>query len=197
MPEFLRSLLKRLKARRAPTSAHRAGPPWPGETPSILVRAGDIAREGGRRQEALGFYGRAIDAYLEAGLPRQAEALCRRVIELEPKVIRTRYTLTMIAIARGDVREARRRLADYMAAVTLAKAEGVAVPPLLEMAASTANPTLRAVIAEALRRAGRPDLGDGVEGGTAAPAGQPSGARALGAALKRPAEIDVDALSVS
>ena len=160
---------------------------------AILLRAAEIAREAGQRYEALGFYGRAIDACLRAGLTRKAEALCKHVIEMEPEVIRSRYTLAAIAVARNDVKGARKRLTDYMDAVGSSKAEHMAVPPLLELAGSTANPAMRDLVAGALRRAGRPDLADAVEHGTGATAGRSDWSRAVGAALKGPGDLDPDA----
>lgn len=162
---------------------------------AILVRAGEIARQAGRRQEALSFYGRAIDSCLQAGLTRRAEALCRTVIEIEPKVIRTRYTLTALAVARDDVRKARKRLTEYMVAVALSNAEPIAVPHLLELASSTPSRAMRELVAEALRRADRPDLAEGVVHGTAAPARRTDRSRAVGAALKGPGDVDMDALT--
>lgn len=196
------SLFRRMLAslridRGAPDFDFGDNPDDPERQVAILVRAGEIARQGGRRQEALGFYGRAIDSCLQAGLTRKAERLCRQVIDMEPRVIRTRYTLTAIAVGRDDLREARKRLTDYMVAVALSNAEPMAVPPLLELASSTANPVIRDLIAEALRRTGRPDLAEGVELGRAARAGRTDWSRAVGAALKRPGDVDMDALTDS
>ena len=189
----LRRILSWLRIGRAGEGSHPLGEADDAaHQVEILVRAGEIAREGGRRQEALTFYGRAIDCCLEAGRTRQAEALCRRVIEIEPKVIRTRYTLTAIAVARDDVRNARKRLTEYMVAVALSKAEPVAVPHLIELAGTTANPLVRDLLAEALRRADRPDLAEGVERGTAAAAGSTDPRRDVRAALKGPVDLDPD-----
>ncbi|HUG38854.1 MAG TPA: hypothetical protein VMM12_00125 [Longimicrobiales bacterium] len=163
--------------------------------PSSLVRAGDIAREAGQRQEALGLWGRAIDAYLQRGLHHQAETVCRRVIGMEPNVIRTRFTLAAIAVGRRRVREGRERVADYLAAAARAEATAMAVPSLLELASATADPAMRRILADALRQAGREDLGDRVDRGTAAVARRTSWRRAVGAALKRPGDVDVAALS--
>ncbi|MBW3554192.1 MAG: hypothetical protein KY466_11805 [Gemmatimonadetes bacterium] len=181
--------------RLAPGSDLGEDPDDPARQVAILVRAGEIARQDGRRQDALGFYGRAIDSCLQAGLTRRAESLCRHVIDMEPRVIRTRYTLTAIAVGRDDLRNARKRLTEYMVAVGLSNAEPMAVPPLLELASSTAHPVIRDLIAEALRRAGRPDLAEGVEHGRAARAGRTDWSRAVGAALKRPGDVDMDALT--
>lgn len=191
MREMLRKLVLWLRTqveeRTGAVHPDRARP-----EPRTLLRAAEMARESGRSAEALTFYGRAVDAYIEAGLASRAESVCMRIIEMEPKVIRTRYTLAAISVARGDVTEVSRRLADYMAVVILAQAEKMAVPSLLELAGTCANPTIRLLVAEALRRADRPDLADGVEFGTAAPAAESNSERALKAALKSPADRRAD-----
>lgn len=162
-----------------------------------LVRAGDIAFAAGRTREGLIFYGRAIDAYLQAGLRRKAEAICYRIIEIEPRVIRTRYTLAVIAVGRNDLGRASQRIADYMKAVATSRAERLSVPSLVEMASTTANPGIRRLVATALVEAGRPELADDVLLGTAAPAETTSWTRAVRAAMKRPADVDLAALTAS
>lgn len=164
---------------------------------SSLVRAGELALEAGRLREGLVFYGRAIDVCLEAGLRRKAESICRRVIEIEPGVIRTRYTLAVIAVGRNDPGRASERIAEYMSVVVRSHAEHLAVPSLVEMASATANPAIRRLVATALTTAGRPDLAEGVLQGTAAPAAATSWTRAVGAAMKRPADVDLRALTTS
>lgn len=187
LSRLLRWLRTEIKERTAAVHPERRGP-----EPETLLRAAEMARESGRSAEALTFYGRAVDAYIEAGLTSRAERVCMRIIDMEPKVIRTRYTLAAISVSRGNVTEVSSRLADYMAVVTLAKAENMAVPSLLELADTCANGRIRLLVAEALRRAGRPDLADGVEFGTVAPPNESSSERALKAALKGPEDLRVD-----
>jgi predicted Zn-dependent protease len=160
-----------------------------------LVRAAEIAAESGRRSEALAFYGRAIDAYLKAGLTHQAEAVCRTIIATEPDVLRTRYTLAAIAVGRGRARQAAARLADYMAAVERVQAAAQAIPSLLDLAAATSDPGLRDVLGKALNDAGRPDLGQQVILGVAATPDHAGWDRAVLAAVTKPEEVDVEALT--
>lgn len=182
-------LIRSITRRRAGAEAARTG--------AGLLRAGDIARAGGERRKALRLYGRAIDAFLRAGLPHDAELVCRRVLDLDPDVVRARYTLTAIAVGRGRVGLARERLADYVEAVTRAQAPEVAVPPLLELASATSHPALRRAIASAVREVGRFDYAERVErpAPAAAPAAPSDWERAMRAATKRPGQVDVEALT--
>lgn len=196
LPRLRRGWLARLRTSRlfSPLAA-RIGRDPRAEAAGNLLHAAEIARSGGHRSETLTLYGRAIDAYLEAGLDWEAEQVCRRLIEVEPEVIRTRYTLAMLAVGRDDLKAARTRLGDYIAAVMRAQAAGMAVSSLLEMAAATANPAMRRLIAECLREVGVPEIAYRVQHGTAAPASATSWARAVGGALKRPTDVDVGALT--
>jgi hypothetical protein len=191
-----RHLLDRIKRSRLFLALNAR---WTGRHPLLgpegLVSAGDMARAANEGHEALSLYGRAIDGYLAADLTHEAESVCRRIIEMEPYVIRTRYTLAAIAVARQSVTEARDRISDYMAAVARANAEEQAVRALLELASATAHPAIRHAIADALRAAGRPDYGEGVERGTAAAAVSPTWDRAIRAALTRPGDVDLAALT--
>lgn len=159
-----------------------------------LVRAGEIALEAGETREALTLFGRAVDAYLPAREWRKAETLCRLMIRIEPRVIRTRYTLAAIAVGRNDARGARVRIGDYMGAVKEAKSEHLAVPSLLGLASATANPKVRQLIAEALLQAERAELAHQVRTGSAAPAAATSWTRAASAAATPPGEVDLQAL---
>lgn len=158
---------------------------------SALIRAAEIALEAGETREALALYGRALDAYLRSGDRRKAERTCRLMIRIEPRVIRTRYTLAAIAVGRNDERRARARISDYMTAVAAAGAQDIAVPSLMELAGATANPAMRQLIAGALRRAARADLAEAIRAGTAAPPVADSWSRAVSAATTRRGTVAV------
>lgn len=194
---FWRRLIDRLARVQLPAVLRQGPAEDAAVTAAGLVRAGDIARDARQRHEALVFYGRAIDAYLAAGRHRDAESVCRGIIAMEPEVIRTRYTLTAIAVGRGKVRQTRERLSDYMDAVTRSQAAAQAVPSLLELAAATSDSAVRRLIADALTEAGRPDLGEQVAAGTAATPTTPGWDQAVHAAFTRPDEVDVEALTAS
>lgn len=164
---------------------------------ATLLRAAEIAGEAGQTRQALIFYGRALDGYLEAGDRRKAERICRIMLQLDPAVIRTRYTLAAIAAGRNRVRQARVRLARYMAAVQAAGAEHLAVPSLVELASVTRNARIRHLIAGALEEVARPDLARAIREGAAAPSSGDPWSRAVTAALTRPEQVDLTALVTS
>lgn len=187
---FLRRLWQALRERGILAGRRTWRSSEPALRASTSVRAGDIALEAGRTREALTLYGRGIDSYLEADLHRKAEEVCRRIIEIDPGVIRTRYTLAVLAIGRNDVREAERRIRAYMQTVTGSRAEEMAVPSLLEMAAATVDPAIWRMLTDALREAGRPDLAERVRADDPAPRSE-SWTRAVHSAMKSPLDLAV------
>jgi hypothetical protein len=110
-----------------------------------------------------------VDLYLTAGQGRAAEVMCRRLIQMEPEVVRARYTLAAISLGRGDVAEAEQRLSEYAAAAREAGKLEYAVPALVRLAGATDDPTLREHVASALRVVGREELAERVRSGEAAP----------------------------
>lgn len=97
--------LERLRERAAQAS--------PSFRPQYNLEAARLAESLGRESEALSLYGAAIDGYLESGRDRAAEVVCREVLKEYPHVVRARRTLALIALGRGDAREAASLLRDY------------------------------------------------------------------------------------
>lgn len=125
-----------------------------GADAALLARAGDLCLDAGRRQRALGYYGRAIDSYLSAARYDAAAAVCRKVLRIAPRAVRTRATLAWLAIGRGVHTQARREIEDYARAAVRAGEETRAARQLALMAQATRDPDLRRVLAELLARAG-------------------------------------------
>src|SRR4051812_22569916 len=73
----------------------------PGGAATYYNRAGDLLVDAGRVSNALEFYGEAIDTHVKADRFEPAAALCRKVIRLVPAVVRTRCTLTWLALGDG------------------------------------------------------------------------------------------------
>ncbi len=121
---------------------------------SDLARAGDLALDAGQRQRALAYYGRSIDTYLSGARYDAAAAICRRVLRIAPRAVRTRATLAWIALGRGVHANARREIEEYVRAALRAGEEQRAVRQLLLMAQATLDPDLRRVLAELLGRLG-------------------------------------------
>jgi tetratricopeptide (TPR) repeat protein len=139
---------------------------------TLLARAADLCIAAGDDERARTYFGRAIDAYLEFGYYDVAAALCQRVIELYPTVVRTRCTLAFLALGRDlphlpfrDVLEdARREIGHYVAAAWHASLERLAAERLRLMADVTDRHDIREVIGEYLLELGDSAGADGVFG---------------------------------
>lgn len=171
--------------------AAAASPQYQG---SLYARAAEAARRAGDVDEALRLYGRAINAYLQAGRGRPAELICEKAVKLYPPVVRARYTLALIALGHGDREAALRRVREYAMAALAIDRPQMTVPGLLQLAALAPDTELRRTIAGALRQVEQGVLADRVERGSAAPFEGLSWSRAVAAALKRPDEVDVTVL---
>ena len=139
----------------------------------LYSRAGDLCVQEGDRKRALSYYGSAIDAFLDVGYYDSAAALCRRVIELSPRVVRARGTLAFLALGeglqylpfRGRLEEnARNAIAEYVEAARKAGVEDLAVKRLAIMAESTDNPEIREMIGSYLLELGDAKAADRVLG---------------------------------
>jgi tetratricopeptide (TPR) repeat protein len=89
---------------------------FPTERARILNLAGDLCFDAGQRERALVYYDQAIDIYLALGMYASVAAVCQKLVRLSPSVVRARCTLAWMAIARGQAREARERIAEYASA---------------------------------------------------------------------------------
>ena len=130
----------------------------PGYETQFLNRAGNLCVEAGEPKRALGYYGRAIDAYLESGRFSAAEVVCKKVLEIVPNAVRTRCTLAWLSIGKGYRKGADQDIADYVAAAKKAGQEALAARQLQMMAEAAVSPELRERLAEHLL-----DLGESAE----------------------------------
>jgi hypothetical protein len=128
----------------------------PGYETQFLNRAANLCVEAGQPARALGYFGRAIDAYLESGRFSAAEVLCKRVLTIAPDAVRARCTLAWLSIGKGyrsglgPVRE----IGEYVRAAKQAGKEGLAVKQLVMMAEAAPSPELRELLAEHLMELG-------------------------------------------
>jgi tetratricopeptide (TPR) repeat protein len=116
----------------------------------FLNRAGNLCVEAGQPMRALGFYGRAIDAYLESGRFSAAEVLCKKLLGIAPDAVRARCTLAWLAIGKGYKSSVNQELADYVRAARKAGKEDLAAKQLRMMAEAPLNANLRELIGEHL-----------------------------------------------
>ena len=124
-----------------------------------MNRAGDLCAAAGERDLAKRYYGRAIDAYLEAARFDQAAAMCRKLIRYAPDVVRARCTLAFIAVGRGSPAEAAREIGDYVRATREAGLQKYAIPRLVLLAGATTDPAMRTEIGHALVELGAIEAG--------------------------------------
>lgn len=124
--------------------------------------AADLCLRGGDLAGAKVYSGRAIDAYLEAGMFGAAAAMCRKLIRFAPDVIRARATLAVLYLGKKLVEDSAFEVElvdDYIRAARQEGHEELLTHRLRVMAHATANQELRVLIAQRLL-----ELGDGEAG---------------------------------
>lgn len=124
----------------------------PGYETQFLNRGGNLCVEAGQPARALGYYGRAIDAYLESGRFSAAEVLCRKVLQIAPKAVRARCTLAWLALGKGFKDNTRSEIEQYVDAAEQAGQQRFAARQLQMMAEAAVNIDLRQEIADHLLR---------------------------------------------
>lgn len=191
LPAFLSRMRAERRIRKLASKAEGASARY---RASLCARAGDMARDVGLRDQALRWYGEAIDGYLTAGRGRAAELVCERLLAAYPDVVRARYTLALIAIGHADSGLAAVRVRDYMEAMRLRQTPDIVVPALLQLASLSPESPIRHEIARALELAEEGELAMRVRAGKAASADITSWSLSVLAALRHPDQVDVDLL---
>ncbi|CAN5730177.1 hypothetical protein BH23GEM10_BH23GEM10_05920 [soil metagenome] len=146
-PVDLESILPRME-RRADNSL------FPTERARILNLAGDLCFDAGQRERALIYYDQAIDIYLALGMYASVAAVCQKLVRLSPNVVRARCTLAWMAIARGQAREARDRIAEYASAAAPQPDHRLARGHLRMMSEVADTPDILEAVADALQLLG-------------------------------------------
>jgi tetratricopeptide (TPR) repeat protein len=136
----------------------------PGYETQFLNRAANLCVERGQPARALGYFGRAIDAYLESGRFSAAEVLCRRVLQISPEAVRARCTLAWLALGTGFHASARGAIQEYVEAAERAGQQPLAAKQLLMMAEAAVSIELRQEIGEHLLHLEEADKADRVFG---------------------------------
>lgn len=153
----LSAMLRSMEARVKQTE-------YPDQRARILNLAGDLCFDAAERERALDYYGRAIDLHVTHHEYSAAVAICQKIVRLTPEVVRARCTLAWMAIARGMIQEAQRRIAEYRDAAENAGQERLARAHLLMMAEVIEDQTLLVTIAESLAGLGDAENADRVYG---------------------------------
>jgi two-component system, cell cycle sensor histidine kinase and response regulator CckA len=159
-----------------------------------MARAGELCVEAGQRERALRYFGRAVDAYLEAGEEEEAERICHRILAIAPSVVRARHTLALLAMGRGDTEAAVARVGEYVRAAMEARQAEVAIRQLRTMVSISREPELQEfLVAELAQLAGGAAGIDPESVSTAAEPPDADGAsfreRILRAALAPPSDL--------
>jgi hypothetical protein len=122
----------------------------PGGAAVFYNQAGDLLVDAGRVSNALEYYGTAIDTHVQADRFEAASALCRKVIRLVPAVVRTRCTLTWLALGDGFDGDAQSHLSRYIDAAVNAGRNDIVLTQLRRMSTVAGAESLRLYLAEML-----------------------------------------------
>jgi len=106
----------------------------PGYQGTPYNKAGDLALRAGHRDRAVGYYGKAIDAFLEDQQREAARGVANKIIRVHPKAVRTLCTLTWLDLAARHKGTALLHLRDYVEAAHAAGEDVRAAGQLMEMA---------------------------------------------------------------
>ncbi len=92
------------------------------ETPDIALfnRSGDLATKIGSAAQAVAFYERAVDYYMDAGLPNNAVAVCKKVMRNLPDRYSIHLKMGQIRAAQGFITDARTSFVTYAESVRAA-----------------------------------------------------------------------------
>jgi hypothetical protein len=115
-----------------------------------LNKAGDLARRAGDADRALYYYGRAIDAFLEAEQREAARGVANKIIRVHPRAVRTLCTLTWLDLAARHMATALLHLRDYVAAAKSVSQAALAGEQVIRMARISAEPEFLGAAADAL-----------------------------------------------
>jgi tetratricopeptide (TPR) repeat protein len=85
------------------------------DTPDIALfnRSGDLATKVGHAAQAVAFYERAVDFYMDAGLPNNAVAVCKKVMRNLPDRYSIHLKMGQIRAAQGFITDARSSFVTY------------------------------------------------------------------------------------
>lgn len=177
--ERLRTQIAQLEreARRAPV----------GMRGRALNRAGDLCVRSGERDSGMGFYDRALDAFLEDDQPESARAVAQKILRVQPESVRALGALAWLELGLAHYADAVKQLAEYVDAVERLGEVERARSQVVEMARAVQDPGFRTAAGEALLRLEGPSQADEVFGlvyaGRAA-AGADTRARCIAGALR-------------
>ena len=131
-----------------------SGPAAGAERAGAFNDAGEICAQSGAYAEAMAYFGRALDAYLETRAVTAAAAMCQKILDLSPESVRPRATLALLALGSNSSATAEERIHEYVEAARKAGQEELAINRLHVMAEATDHRKVRAIIASHLSSLG-------------------------------------------
>jgi predicted Zn-dependent protease len=165
----------------------------PGFDAQFFNRAGDLCVDAGDKRRALGYYGRAIDAYLRAGRYNASGAVCRKLLRISPGSVRARCTLAWLSIGKGLLGDAQQEVDEYVEAAVAADQTDLARKQIRMMAEATYNQELRVLLADHLHKLDDPETAERIlaagPGDVEREEAEALWSRVLGAALMGPEDL--------
>lgn len=122
----------------------------PGYVGSAFNKAGDLALKSERPDQAVVYYGRAIDAFLEDAQREQARSVANKIIRVRPTAIRTLCTLTWLDLAARHAAMALLHLRDYVEAARAAGQQPRAATQIYLMARVSPESEFLGAVADGL-----------------------------------------------
>lgn len=132
-----------------------------------LNKAGDFALRDGDEQRAFGYYGRAIDAFLEDQQREAARGVANKLIRVHPGAVRTICTLLWLDLGARHMATALLHLRDYLEAAIRVEMQTLAGAQLLEMARIAPQAEFLEAVADGLDALDLADLAREVRAWTA------------------------------
>ena len=145
-----RSIEKELRTLEAKAQSVRV----PGADAPFYNAAGDLCSDHDDPHRGLEYYGRAVDAYLNAERWEAAAAMCRKILRTTPNGVRARCTLSWLAIGKGFDADAETQVNDYAVAAYVAGRELLAANQIRRMGEVVVSPGLRLALGEQLLNLG-------------------------------------------
>ncbi|HYJ80388.1 MAG TPA: EAL domain-containing protein, partial [Longimicrobiaceae bacterium] len=137
----------------------------PAQRGQLYDHEGGVCAARGAHDEAIRWYGRAIDAFLEARYIQTAQAMCRKLIAYAPDVVRARATLALLHVGTGFEPEAVTEvncIAAYLRAAVRAGQQALAIHWFRVLATAADGMELKALAAECLVELGDREHGTAI-----------------------------------
>lgn len=127
-------------------------------------KAGDLLLREDESDRALGYYGRAIDAFLEDAQREAARGVANKIIRVRPSAVRTLCTLTWLDLAVQHRATALLHLRDYVSAAKAASQHSRAATQIYAMARIAPESEFVGAVADALDSLDFSNRGEEVRG---------------------------------